>query len=386
MSIQDTVLEIPQMYGIAMAAKREPQSEGGPWPADTVIVSPDSHMIEADCWISRFPEHLKAQAPRIEFKNGQWLFSVGGRPMVNEQQGLGACESMECRPGFSDVAARLKDLDAEGVDKELVFPQRLMGLYTFTDIDLREEIFDAYNESIAERCARAPGRLYPVMIPNYWDMAKARASVERCARLGARALMTPINPRKDVNGDPINYGSPKMDPLYEAIADSGIPLAFHIGEALPSVEPGFTGAFVLTQLQGFRANWGQLTFGGVFDRHPRLKVVFVEAGICWVASMIYDADMIYQSFPDAMNPKLNHSPSWYWKNHCYATFITDPAGLELLHRIGPDTVMWSSDYPHLESSLGYTRSSIQAVFDATDVETAQKILGKTAVRVFNMTD
>ena len=109
---------------------------------------------------------------------------------------------------------------------------------------------------------------------------------------------------------------------------------------------------MLTQMQGFRHIWAQLTFGGVFDRFPKLKVVFVEGGICWVASMLHDADMIYNSFPTVMNPKLAHPPSWYWFNHCYATFMTDPAGLELLHRIGPDRVMWSSDYPHQESTFG----------------------------------
>jgi hypothetical protein len=47
-------------------------------------------------------------------------------------------------------------------------------------------------------------------------------------------------------------------------------------------------------------------------------------------------------------------------------------------------VMWSSDYPHQESTFGYTRSAIQAVFDAITVENAQKILGKTAIEVFNL--
>jgi predicted TIM-barrel fold metal-dependent hydrolase len=95
--------------------------------------------------------------------------------------------------------------------------------------------------------------------------------------------------------------------------------------------------------------------------------------------------MAYNSFPTMMEPKLKHPPSWYWRNHCYATFMTDPAGLSLLDRIGPETVMWSSDYPHQESTFGYTRSSIQAVFDSVkDVKTAQRILGKTALELFKM--
>jgi hypothetical protein len=94
--------------------------------------------------------------------------------------------------------------------------------------------------------------------------------------------------------------------------------------------------------------------------------------------------MIYHGY--RLDPPLKHAPSWYWRQHCYATFMTDPGGLELLHRIGPATAMWASDYPHQESTLGYTRSAIDAVFAATSVEVAQQILGKTAMKVFNMTE
>jgi len=66
--------------------------------------------------------------------------------------------------------------------------------------------------------------------------------------------------------------------------------------------------------------------------------------------------------------------------------MTDPVGLEMLHRIGADRVMWSSDYPHQESTFGYTRSAIEAVFNAVPLEDAQKILGKTALDLFRMGD
>jgi predicted TIM-barrel fold metal-dependent hydrolase len=148
--------------------------------------------------------------------------------------------------------------------------------------------------------------------------------------------------------------------------------------------PGAAGISVLTQMQGFRLQWSSLVFGGMFDRFPTLKAIFVEGGLAWVASMLHDADMAATHFRNSLNPKLAHAPSWYWREHCYATFMTDPVGLSLLDRIGPETCLWSSDYPHQESTFGYTRSSIQAVFDATSVGDAQKILGKTALDLFNM--
>lgn len=379
------VLEIPEMVDIPLSPRRKAQAKVRDWPAGTIIVSADSHMLETDCWVDRFPAHLKDKAPRMEFRDGGWHFSTDGKPMMRSKDIVPLCEAMECNPGLTDIEVRLRDLDTEGVEKELIFPQRLFGLYMMTDMEMREEIFGAYNEAIAEQCAKAPGRLYPVMVPNYWNPPQAKESVVRCKELGARCLMVPINPRKDLAGEPILYNDPKMDSLWEAVAESGIPLCFHIGENIPTGAPGATGTFVLAQMGGFRQNWGMLTFAGVFDRFPKLKVVFVEGGISWVASMLHDADMIYNSFSSSVSPKLKHPPSWYWRNHCYATFMTDPVGLEVLHRIGADRVMWSSDYPHQESTFGYTRSAIQAVFDAVpNMEDAQKILGKTAIEVFDM--
>lgn len=380
------VLEISEQVGLPVPTKRTPQAETHPWPAGTRIISADSHMLEADCWIDRFPDHLKDKAPRMQFVDGRWDLTIGGRSMTPADVARGLCEAMECTPGLTNIEARLADLDVEGVEKELIFPQRLFGLLMFHEIEHRREVFEAYNAHIAETCAKARGRLFPVMVPTYWDPQDAARSVDLCKSLGARCLLIPIRPGKFDDGDLINYNDPRMDPLWAAIEASGLPLAFHIGEAIPTAAPGAAGTMVLTQMQGFRHSWGQLVFGGVFDRFPAMKVVFVEGGLTWVASMLHDADMICNSFLNAMNPKLKHPPSWYWRNNCYATFMTDPSGLELLDRIGADRVMWSSDYPHQESTFGYTRSAIEAVFRATSVEKAQMILGKTALDLFNMNE
>ena len=379
-------LEIPEQITIDVSPNRVPQAATRVWPAGTRIVSADSHLIEQDYWHEGFPAHLKEQAPRMLFRDGRFDFSIGDKPMTPPELALHLCKSMECTPGLNDIPARLRDLDIEGVEKELIFPQRLFGLFMFGEMQNREYVFGLYNEALARRCAEAPGRLYPVMVPNYWDMAHARESVERCCDLGARGLMVPLKPGKDVDGKTIHYNHGKMDPLYAAIADSGVPIIFHIGEAIPTAMPGAAGISVVTQMQGFRLQWSQLTFGGVFDRFPKLKAVFVEGGLSWIPGMLHDADMAATHFRTAMIPQLKHPPSWYWKQHCYATFMTDPVGLSMLDRIGAETCMWSSDYPHQESTFGYTRSSIDAVFDATSVENAQMILGKTALELFRMAD
>ncbi len=381
---EDYVLEIPEQKTIPLSTQRVPQAATKAWPAGTRIISADSHLIEQDYWFEGFPEELRDQAPRMRFHDGFFDLTIRDKSMTPAHIGQHLCKSMECTPGLNEIPARLQDLDVEGVEKELIFPQRLFGLFMFGEMRNREQVFGLYNEAIARRCAEAPERLFPIMVPNYWDMTKAADSVQRCVALGARGLMVPLKPGKNAEGNPIHYNDPALDALYGAIAASGVPLVFHIGEAIPSAAPGAAGIGFVVQTQGFRLQWSQLVFGGVFDRFPALKAVFVEGGLSWVPSMLHDADLAVTHFPTSINPKLVHAPSWYWRKHCYATFMTDPTGLSLLDRIGAETVLWSSDYPHQESSFGYTRSSIQAVFDATTLENAQMILGKTALALFRM--
>ena len=161
------ILEIPEQVGLAVAPQRKPQAARGAWPAGTRIVSADSHMLEPDLWVDRFPAHLRDQAPRMVFKDGGWDLSIGGKSMTPAPIAVALCNALECYPGLTDLTARIADLDVEGVEKELIFPQRLFGLMMFGEVANKDHVFGAYNEHIAEVCAKAPGRLYPVMVPAY---------------------------------------------------------------------------------------------------------------------------------------------------------------------------------------------------------------------------
>lgn len=379
----DSSVSVEAIRGIGLPVDRKPETRGS-FPAGTRLISSDSHWLEnGDVWESRFPEHLRDKAPKVVLTESGWNLEMGGRMMFPDKV-ISWMRSFEMVPGISNVEARLKDLDAEGIEKELLFPQKCLALIREPNLECRGWVFRAYNEYIASVCAQAPDRLYGVGLVNFWDPASARESVEHIASLGLKAIMTPISPGQKPDGTDINYASPEMEPFWSAIEDSGLPLCFHIGENIKVDSYGGLGTNFLVQMGGFRATWGTLVFGGIFDRHPRLRVVFVEAGISWAASTLQDADMSYESFSALMDPKPKHVPSWYWFNHCYATFMSDAAGLAVLDRIGADRVMWSTDYPHTESTLGYTRSAAQAVFDATTVDKAQAIVGGTALKVFDM--
>ena len=107
-------------------------------PPDAVVVSADGHWLEGDLWIDRFPAELRDKAPRMVFADGGWQIIMNGQrpPFPDEARML--CQAFECREGMSSVDERLTDLDAEGIAMELLFPQRLFGLYVAGDVDMRE--------------------------------------------------------------------------------------------------------------------------------------------------------------------------------------------------------------------------------------------------------
>jgi predicted TIM-barrel fold metal-dependent hydrolase len=367
---------------------RKPEYQGSVnLPLGTEVISSDCHWtIVEDIWYENFPAHLRNRAPRVWKEKGAWTIGFNGKSYVPPQFLVCLAEFDE-RPGAYDLAPRLADLDVEGVSQEMVFANLAFAFMSYPDFEVREWMWRIYGRYLADLETRSRGRFHGIpVIPNWWDPSKAGASVEELAKLGSKALMLPNNPGKFLDGRPITYGSPELDPLWSAIEDSGLPLCFHIGETHRD-GPGGNGTMFLMNLGGFREQLGMFIFAGVFDRHPRLKVLFAEAGITWAVSALHDADVACAAHHDftGTDAQFKLRPREYWEKHCYTTFMNDPIGLGLLDHVGgPDHVLWGSDYPHGESTLSYGWQAMQAVVDATSPEDAKKILGGNAKRLFNL--
>jgi len=384
---EDTLtLENPLMRGIGLSRDRRPDRLRVSLPKETLVVSTDSHFaLREDIWINRFPQRLKDRAPRIWYDRENQLYQMGidGKPVWPEVF-IPVIKSAEDRAGASDIKARLQDMDAEGIDKEIAFPQSVQGFFSYPDFDVREWIFRGYNEYLTEIEAQAPGRFYGVGIADIWNPRRLGQSIEEIKALGLKTFMLPISPGQNRDGSFIHYAEPEMEPLWSAIEASGMPVCFHIGESANVGGTGGLGTLSLHQLGPFRKTLGEFIFGGIFDRHPGLKIIFTEANINWVPGALQDAEMLYDSFNVLLNPQIQHRPSYYWHHNCYATFTLDPVGMRLLDVIGKDRIMWSTDYPHNESTFGYSSASMQAVLDMSSEDDARKILGGTALEVYKL--
>jgi predicted TIM-barrel fold metal-dependent hydrolase len=381
MALDYATLEDPAMKGAGVPGVRGPQKPTGlKLPAGTVVVSADTHWeMDEDVFVEAFPPHLKDLAPRV-WMDRFWHIAVGGKVAFGDVDIVN-----DLPAGLWDLNVRTQHMDTEGVQMEINFPQTIMGFIHHPNLEVREWIYRVYNEYTAKRNAKSPGRFHGVAVcSNWWDPSKARESLSQIRDLGFKTYMIPISAGKGLDGKELSYGGPEMDAFWDAADDIGLPVNFHIGENIKFESRGAFGSLTLQHVAPFRKPLGQLIFGGVFDRHPDLKVVFTEGGISWVPSVLQDAEMIYDSYDTMLQPALEHRPSHYWHRNCYATFQNDLLGLKLLEYIGVDRIMWATDYPHAESSFGYTWSSMKSIVDATSPEDARKILGATAIKLYKL--
>ena len=361
-----------------------------PWPRDRVIPAPawdrpeglrvissDDHLIEEPgLWEDRLKGADKDRAPKFWKDGAGFHLSVDGQDY--DVPGLPP-EFPEGREGFWDVSKRLADMDAEGIDASIVYHGRLNSLIRMADKEFWLRCVDVCNEWAAEWKNAAPDRLYPVaLLPTFLWPERTRDYLQKLKQLGYKAIDLPVSPKG------VRYNSSTMDPMWAAIEESGFPVSFHIGAYIQYSGRGSLGANLNANLMPFTGLFGQLVFSGLFDRFPRLKVIFTEGGASWVPGTLENADKVARDYATELRPKLAHTPSWYWHNHCYTTFMEDNVAIENVARIGADRLMWSVDYPHPESVFGNSEAIMKGIFEGVGDESGRKIVGANAAAVWGI--
>ena len=183
--------------------------------------------------------------------------------------------------------------------------------------------------------------------------------------MASRRFLLPLNPGNGDDGIMMDYACSAMRPVWDAIEESGLPVTHHIGETPPKApcEVNNVAVAMMVNIDGFREMFSKYIFGGILDRHPGLRIGWFEGGIAWIPPALQDAEHVLASYQHMLDHPLEHDIQYYWDTHMSASFIVDPLGLKLIEQIGVDKVMWSSDYPHNESSFGYSEKSLAAVVE-----------------------
>ena len=139
---------------------------------------------------------------------------------------------------------------------------------------------------------------------------------------------------------------------------------------------GLYEVFVFTR----RPLWFMI-FGGVFDRHPDLKVVVSENGVQWLPSLIRDMESFFDTHGGApVRSYLEMRPRDYFEKHVWmGGSLMKRYEAEMRHEIGIDKLMWGADYPHLEGAAPVHRETLRYIFGGLPEDDLRRMLGANAV-------
>jgi predicted TIM-barrel fold metal-dependent hydrolase len=291
------------------------------------------------------------------------------------------------RAGHTDAAARLRDMDEDGVTMSSSYCEVSAFRYLYLIKNGWKESTRAFNTALAEWASADPQRLIvSYQIPIH-DIDAAVEEVRWAAANGCKSIQLPVFPAE--LGLP-DYWDTRYDPLFIAIQDLDLPICLHIGlntglDDLAKRDPTpQRGIFVPMVPLSSAEQLGMWIMGGVFERFSRLKVVFVEPGIGWVAWWLYIVDdMATRQKYDY--PAITKLPSFYFRRNVYLTFIDEPHVVRHAREgIGIQNVMWSSDYPHPVSSWPHSRSIVDEILADATPEERRLIVSGNAERVWSL--
>jgi len=197
------------------------------------------------------------------------------------------------------------------------------------------------------------GRLHPVGHVSLRDPTWLDRELGALAAGGVTAAMVPIGP---VDGRPLAH--PSLDPCWSAFEDHGVAVVFHVSDGprpfddawymadANPIEPMLMSTFIsVTPMLALT----DMAVGGVFARHPRLRVGLVEFTSAWLVAFLRMVDVTYRFHADynGLPTALPEPPSTYIRRHVRAATFGFEQPQQLAAQLG-DVLMFGSDYPHAE--------------------------------------
>ena len=362
-------------------------------PKKYYMVSTDSHANEPpDLWVTRLPQIYRERAPRVVTdENGvQWRYCEGYRPDRIRVMSFEGEDWLRSQAG-AEPELRIRDNEQDGVDAEIVFPNKGLAMWATPDPVFANAQCRVWNDWAWEQFGAWPEKMVPAAAVATGDLEGTLAEIERCAALGYKALTLPCKPiwgGHDV--DHVNYNLPHFDPLWALVEETGMPVTFHVSTGRdPRASRGNGGAvinYVTHSLSPTIEPVANLCASGVLERFPKIRFATIEAGIGWVPWLLDAMDEAFRKHHMWVRPKLQGLPSDYYRQHGYATFQEDPAGLALAKDWGlADNFMWANDYPHHEGTWPHSGEAIERTMGGLEEADRAKILGLNAAKLFGLT-
>lgn len=353
-----------------------------------IVFSADGHIREPkDLFTANMPASLRNFGVRAE-RQDDYMVTMAGDKVIHririgsEKADLGRAS----RLGASDLSGRLTDMDAEGIDAEIVFPS--LGLFTFLVEEPEAELATAqiYNDWHRQFFSGHLDRFVRCAVLPVRRLDDTLAELGRVAAAGFTAAMLPSFTPSGIAA----YNDEAWDPVFAAAAELGVVFVLHTGTGVENVkaEKGPGGAVInyTTQMCDAQRAVMTLVAGGVLDRNRGAKVAVIESGASWLAALAERMDEVYEAHQLFVRPKLSAKPSEVIRRQVSASFQYDRACLMSRSVTGHQALLWGSDYPHAEGTFPRSREVLAHLFDGIEISEQEKgdIIGGNAARLFRL--
>ena len=353
------------------------------------IVDGDAHLLEGAEFIT---ELMEAHPDNVRFQTTGGISgaTIEGKRFPNSTGkgcGVDAGTSLTLKANNPfEPHGVVADADREGIDVMVCYPSLGIGATAFDDIVFAEDFARRWNRWAARFCGRATDdRLRAVCIVPLPDPVRSARMVEEIARLGLVGITVPAALR-----DGRNLDHPSFEVFWTAVEAAGLPVGVHGAPGMNVPVPGADRFDNYVQVHAVSFPFDQmialtaLTLGGVLERHPRLRVAFLESGVGWVPYFLERLDEHFEKRGHQV-PECKRPPSAYAaRGQCIFSCEPEEKGIAYAaDAIGADKIMYASDYPHWDSDFPNTVAPIRDRGDLSDAAKAQ-ILGGTAAKFYGV--
>jgi uncharacterized protein len=367
------------------------------------VIDADGHILEPlNLWVDYMDPSFRDRAPRLERDaNGRERLLIGEKMLGGERgmAGLGAVgardgtvvvddalEYSDGRKGGFDPHARIPDMDLDGIDAAYLYPS--IGLFagSVEDPKLSAAICRAYNRWLADYCKPYPDRLFGIAMLPMQDVDLAVEEMLFARReLGMPGIFLRPNP---YNNKMVHH--PDYERFWSAVEDADVAVGFHEGGSSGMPQVGLDrfdtrGArHIVTHTMEMMMACLSMVWGGVCDRHPKLRVGFLESGGGWIVPWLERMDRHYidQGFNDS---GLSMKPSEIFQRNCWISFEPVEGSIKVLaDYIGAHKILWATDYPHPDGFFPGAPEMVRKNLEGLSAETKHQVMAGGAMRFYGL--
>ena len=371
-----------------------------------VVHDADAHIMETPTWLRDHADPaVRDRIQPLRYPGGNELRQTGDvaeqqRDLVAAFERLAAKQAAQAgsdeeaaeimaRKNFAATGSFVPDdrpraLDLLGFSSQLVFNtfhnRRLHDWEHAGDLDLADGVARAHNRGMVEFCS-VDDRLLPTCYVPLVDFDRAAAMADEAIELGAAALLV-------ASGCPPGH-SPShsgLDPVWARAQEAGLPIVFHVGGTGDLIDPAYfvNGKPIPPDFHGGEENFrsvdymgipgpvaqtlATMLFDGVFERFPDLRIGVIEQGAVWVPSWMRQMESAFEAFArhEDRLQALSLRPSEYVRRQMrFTPYPTEDVGW-IVEQAGPEVVLFSSDYPHVEGGRKPIERFEATLGDASD--------------------